>query len=106
MLAPLNDERIWLWEHHAGRVASLAGRTTAAAGVTRVAPVYTPPEHRRRGYATTITARCSQEGLRRGAQGVVLLTDLGNSTSNAIYQQIGFRPKSDRHIVRLERHRR
>ena len=47
----LDDRRLWLWEDEAGAPVSLAARTPAVAGVARIAPVYTPPEHRRRGYA-------------------------------------------------------
>jgi predicted GNAT family acetyltransferase len=32
----------------------------------------------------------------------VLFTDLANPTSNAIYQRIGYRPMSDRRVVRFE----
>ncbi|MDP9319178.1 MAG: hypothetical protein M3O94_08950, partial [Actinomycetota bacterium] len=60
-------------------------------GVTRVGPVYTPPEHRRRGYGAAVTAACTRDALDH-AEDVVLFTDLANPTSNSIYQQIGYRP--------------
>ena len=40
---------------------------------------------------------------RAEADEVVLFTDLANSTSNSIYQSIGFRPIGDRRVVRFER---
>lgn len=83
---------LWVWEGADGAPVSLAARNRTAAGVARVGPVYTPPEHRRRGYGAAVTAACTRDALDRGADNVVLFTDLANPTSNAIYQQIGFRP--------------
>jgi predicted GNAT family acetyltransferase len=93
--------RLWLWDDESGVPVSLAGRTAAAAGVSRVAPVYTPPEARRRGYGAAVTAAVTADALERDADEVVLFTDLANPTSNAIYQGIGFRPLSDRHVVQF-----
>ena len=100
------DERlgyggITVWE--AGGVpVSLAGRTRAAAGMVRVAPVYTPPELRGRGYAGAATAAVSQAALDAGVRDVVLYTDLANPTSNALYQRLGYRPVEDRVVFSFE----
>ena len=99
----IGDRRIWLWEDEDATVVALAGRTATAIGVSRVAPVYTPPQARRRGYGAAITAACSADALQRDADHVVLFTDLANPTSNSIYQRIGFRPVADRRVVRFER---
>ena len=64
---------------------SMAGRTRTVAGMVRVAPVYTPPELRGRGYAGAATAAVSQAALDAGVREVVLYTDLANPTSNALY---------------------
>ena len=55
----------------------------------RVGPVYTPPEHRRRGYAGAVTAAVSQVMLDRGRAFVCLYTDAANPTSNHVYESIG-----------------
>jgi ribosomal protein S18 acetylase RimI-like enzyme len=96
----LVDERlslgvVTLWEVD-GAAASVAGVTPAVAGTARVGPVYTPPELRRRGYAGAVTAAASQAALDRGAQHVVLFTDLANPTSNGLYQRLGYRAIEDR----------
>lgn len=93
---------VWLWEHD-GTAVALASRSQTAAGVARVGPVYTPADQRRRGYAAAVTAACTRAALEQGADGVVLFTDLANRTTNAIYQQIGYRPVEDRVIVRFSR---
>ncbi|MFI9812224.1 GNAT family N-acetyltransferase [Saccharothrix variisporea] len=64
-------------------------------GMSRVAPVYTPPEHRRHGYGAAVTAAVSTWAMKQGAEHVVLFTDLANPISNSIYQRIGYRPVTD-----------
>lgn len=78
-----------------GTPLSMAMLRAAAAGVSRIGPVYTPEEHRRHGYGSAVTAAAAAMALDRGDGGVVLFTDLANPTSNAIYQRIGFRPVGD-----------
>ena len=70
-------------------MAGWAGRT--ARGV-RVNFVYTPPEHRRRGYATACVARVTEQQLEEGRAFCCLYADLSNPTANSIYQRIGYRP--------------
>lgn len=90
-----------LWEKD-GVPVSLAGRTRPAAGIVRVAPVYTPPEHRQHGYGAAVTAAASRAALDGGATAVVLFTDLANPTSNSLYQRLGYRRVEDRVIVEFK----
>jgi len=85
---------LWLW-WDSGRPVSVAGHHPPAAGVARVGPVYTPPAHRRHGYATAVTASATEAALGMGARHVVLYTDLANPTANSIYQALGFMPDHD-----------
>jgi len=91
----------WLWEHPAGRAVSQAVARTSLAGAVRVGAVYTPPEYRGHGYASAVTAALTGEVLGRG-EIPVLFTDLGNPTSNKIYQAIGYRPVEDARSVWFE----
>ncbi|CAM4208131.1 GNAT family N-acetyltransferase [Kibdelosporangium persicum] len=83
-----------LWEVDATPV-SLAVANGPAEGVARIAPVYTPPEHRGHGYASAVTAAAAQWALDQGARHVLINTDLANATTNHIYPAIGFRPLDD-----------
>lgn len=83
--------RIW---DDGGRVA-YAGFNDAAPDFARIAPVYTLPERRGRGYATALVAAVSRELLARGKERLFLTTDAANPTSNAIYARIGFRAEGD-----------
>lgn len=80
-----------LWEDD-GRVVSFAGSSNSSPGVARIGPVYTPPDLRGRGYATTLVWRLTGALLDAGVHTVVLFTDQANPTSNSIYRRIGYRP--------------
>ena len=83
-----------LWEHD-GRPVSMAGYAGPTPGGIRVAAVYTPPEHRRHGYASALVAELSRRLLEQGHRRCFLFTELANPTSNHIYQEIGYRAISD-----------
>jgi hypothetical protein len=95
----IQHSRTWLWEDPAGVPVSMAARRPPAAGVSRIGPVYTPPEQRARGYGSAVTARAVRDILDQAAV-PVLYADLANTTSNRIYRTIGFRPVADRASVR------
>jgi len=82
-----------LWDD--GGPVSLAAYGTPTPTGTRVGPVYTPPEHRGRGYATSLVAELTAERLASGLAFCFLFTDLANPTSNAIYARIGYEPVAD-----------
>ena len=84
----------YIWEVD-GRPVSTAGVTGPTPNGIRVGPVYTPPDVRRRGYGSAVTAAASQAQLDAGRRFVFLFTDLANTTSNKIYQAIGYAPVID-----------
>jgi predicted GNAT family acetyltransferase len=92
---------IHLWED--GDVVSLAGVGSPTPNGIRIGPVYTPPEARRRGYATALVAAVSQAELDGGRRFCFLFTDLSNPTSNHIYQAIGYEPVRDVDAYDFER---
>jgi hypothetical protein len=89
---------VTLWETD-GTPAALAGVTRRVAGMVRVGPVYTPPELRGHGYASTVTAEVSRAALADGADEVLLYADLANPVSNSVYQRIGYRQVEDRVVL-------
>jgi predicted GNAT family acetyltransferase len=86
----LNADRagLMLWED--GEAVSMAGFSGETPNGIRIGPVYTPPELRGRGYATTLVAELSEQLLAAGRRFCFLYTDLANPTSNAIYERIGY----------------
>ncbi len=92
----------WFWLDESGERVHLTGANPPAFGVARIGPVYTPPEHRRKGYAGIAVAQVSQIFLEAGAR-VCLYTDQANPTSNGVYQAIGYRPVVDQVNLRIAR---
>ncbi|HTD47121.1 MAG TPA: GNAT family N-acetyltransferase [bacterium] len=88
-----STEGLYLWDDEGPR--ALAGYTGPTPHGIRVGPVYTPPGHRNRGYASACVAALSQLLLDRGYGFCFLYTDLANPTSNRIYRQIGYEPVCD-----------
>lgn len=88
--ARIRPGSVVLWDD--GQAVSMAGWAGRTARGVRVNFVYTPPEHRRRGYASACVATLTQQLLDEGQTFCCLYTDLSNPTSNAIYQAIGYRP--------------
>ena len=92
---------IFVWDCD-GKILAMAMKTRPIAHSITVSGVYTPPEHRRRGYASILVARLSQLLLDEGYQFVNLFTDLDNPTTNKIYQAIGYRPVCNFHMFRFK----
>ncbi|MGB3756280.1 MAG: GNAT family N-acetyltransferase [Rivularia sp. (in: cyanobacteria)] len=74
---------------------SIACSTRLTANGAGISMVYTPPEHRKQGYAGACVAALSQSLLDKGYKFCFLFTDLSNPTSNKIYQQIGYKSVGD-----------
>ena len=79
-----------LWEDDG--IVSVAGWGAPTPNGVRIGPVYTPPEYRRRGYGSAVTAAVSAHQLAEGRRFCFLYTDLDNPTSNKIYTEIGYEP--------------
>ena len=87
------DGGLVIWED--GQTVCMAGFGGRTPNGIRIGPVYTPPEQRRRGYGSALTAALTKQLLDGGRRFCFLFTDLANPTSNRIYQQIGYRPVAD-----------
>ncbi len=91
--AGLSAGLLFLWEH--GEPVCMVRVNAEVAGVVRLGPVYTPPDRRGRGYATSAVAAASTAALARGAHSCMLFTDLANPTSNRIYAAVGYERFAD-----------
>ncbi len=91
--AQLARGRLRVWFD--GSSVAMVAMSPQVAGVVRLGPVYTPPQFRRRGYASSAVAAACHEALAAGAKHCMLFTDLANPTSNKIYAEIGFRRFAD-----------
>ena len=84
----VRDRRLYLWVDDLPRSIAVAHGSTRR-GV-RIGYVYTPDEHRRKGYAGALVAALTEHMLSE-YDFCVLYTDLSNPTSNALYERVGYR---------------
>jgi predicted GNAT family acetyltransferase len=81
---------VFLWESEDGKPVSMAMKVRPTDKGMTVTEVYTPPELRGKGYATSCVAELSRHILQSGKEFCMLYTDLANPTSNSIYKKIGY----------------
>lgn len=84
----------WLFEDVIGERVHLCAVTMPAYGVARIGPVFTPEEHRGRGYAGWSVATLSQRLLDIGVT-PCLFTDQFNPIATSVYERIGFKAVAD-----------
>ncbi len=80
---------LYVWERR-GEVVSMAslGRFTPNGAV--ISLVYTPKEHRGKGFGASVTASLSAHCLKQGKRYCFLYADLDNPASNKIYKAMGY----------------
>ena len=88
----LQNQSLYVWQDR--ETVSMAAYGGATPNGIRVNAVYTPPEHRGKGYATSCVAGISQKLLNQYKH-CFLFTDLANPASNYIYRKIGYLPMDD-----------
>ena len=89
----IKDQQLYIWDND-GPV-SIAGVSRPMKNGTAIGLVYTPPEHRNNGYATSSVLLLTKKLLSDGYSFCSLYTDLSNPTSNSIYTKIGYVPIGD-----------
>lgn len=99
-IAGFGRRSMYLWDD--GGAVSITGVGGETPSGIKIAPVYTPPELRGRGYASALVAAVSQRQLESGRRYCFLFTDLANPTSNKIYQAVGYEPVLDVDEYRFE----
>jgi uncharacterized protein len=76
-------KEVYVWEDSCP--VSIAARCSPTENGMRIGLVYTPPEHRGKGYATACVASLCRGVLESGYKYCMLYTDLANPISNSIY---------------------
>lgn len=93
-------QRLFVWDDGGPvSMATWGGRTDRWA---RIGIAYTPPEYRRRGYASACVGAVTQRLLDEGIAFCCINTDLANPTTNSIYPAIGYRPVCDISNIELK----
>ena len=89
----IKAQRLYIWDRSAP--VSIAAATRPTRNGTTINWVYTPPEHRNKGYATSCVLSLTKKLLSERYTFCSLYTDLSNPTSNNIYTKIGYVPVGD-----------
>lgn len=89
----ISEGKVFLWDD--GGPVSLAASARPTRHGVSINQVYTPPQQRRKGYASACVAALSQLQIEAGYKYCCLFTDLANPTSNQIYIDIGYQPVCD-----------
>ena len=92
-----NEERIrtrlgmdthFIWEDEEPVSQAVYGRNTPNGGVVNW--VYTPPQYRGQGYATSVVAELSKAIFDRGKKFCCLYADAANPISRGVYSKLGY----------------
>lgn len=89
----IKGQELYIWDRDAPVARAKASRPTRNG--TTINTVYTPPEHRNKGYATSCVWSLTHKMLAERYSFCSLYTDLSNPTSNSIYAKIGYVPVGD-----------
>lgn len=84
----INSGNLYLWLVN-DMVVSMANIAHCSPRHGRINTVYTPPEERKKGYASALVAELCGLIMQKGLT-PILFTDVKNPDSNKIYQNIGF----------------
>jgi predicted GNAT family acetyltransferase len=95
----LNQNSIYIWQD-VTPVSIVCGSGNITIG-GNISLVYTPPQYRQKGYATSSVATLTQNLLDQGYPNCYLFTDLANPTANHIYHKIGYQPICDWHLYQF-----
>jgi predicted GNAT family acetyltransferase len=97
----IEEARIHLWTVD-GQPRAICAWQGPTPNSVRIGLVYTPPQHRGRGFASNAVAELTRRLLASGRKYCTLFTDKANPTSNSIYMKIGYEPVADFEHVKFE----
>jgi predicted GNAT family acetyltransferase len=87
----LKQKALFAWRNADSEIVAIAARSRESLSGATISLVYTPPKHRRKGYAGRLVAALSRRVLEGGKTFCMLYTDLKNPTSNSVYRRLGYR---------------
>jgi predicted GNAT family acetyltransferase len=97
----IEEGRIHLWAVD-GQPRGICAWQGPTPNSVRIGLVYTPPEHRGRGYASNAVAELTRRLLASGRKYCTLFTDKSNPTSNSVYTKIGYEAVADFEHVKFD----
>jgi uncharacterized protein len=92
---PVTPDGYFIWGAENGEPVTMVFGQRCTAESAFIKSVFTPPMHRRCGYATAAVGAVTTELLAQGFERCFLFTNQANLISNSIYPKIGYRRISD-----------
>jgi uncharacterized protein len=89
----IEQQRLHIWVD--GEPRSMVSAVRDTPNTAGIGAVYTPPQFRKRGYASAAVATLSRQLLDSGRLSCFLYTDAVNPVSNALYARVGYEPVDD-----------
>ena len=89
----IKRQELYIWDN--GEPVSIAKESRPTRNGTTINTMYTPPEYRNKGYATSCVWSLTEQMLTDRYSFCSLYTNLSNPTSNNIYSKIGYVPVGD-----------
>lgn len=86
-------DKFYVWENDGNVVCCL--KAIPAPACTVFTNIYTPPDERGKGYATSLTSGCAKTMLTIASPVCLLEADRFNSAALHVYRKIGFEPVSN-----------
>ena len=96
----LGKDTHFIWEDGEPVSQAVYGRGTPNGGVVNW--VYTPPQFRGRGYATSLVAEVSQTLFKRGKSFCCLFADADNPVSRSVYRKLGYYDVGDFEEIKFD----
>jgi ribosomal protein S18 acetylase RimI-like enzyme len=96
----LAEQLTWILEDR-GQPVACSSFNTAIEEAVQIGGVWTPPEHRRRGYGRSVVAASLLDARSQGVEKAVLFTGEGNVAAQKAYTALGFRHIGDYRIIPL-----
>ena len=84
----LGKETHFIWEDGQPVCQAVHGRDTPNSAV--ISWVYTPPQFRGKGYATSVVGELSESLLKKGKKFCCLFADAANPASRSVYRKLGY----------------
>lgn len=86
----MDAKSLYLLKNKKDEIVSMAANSRSTNKGGTISLVFTPSEHRGKGYGSLMVALLSKKIMENGKSFTNLFTDLSNPTSNSIYQKIGY----------------
>jgi uncharacterized protein len=86
----ISQQKMYIWTVD-GQAVSMAGCSRKSRNGAVINAVFTPQEHRQRGYAQALVGHLSAKLLLDGKRFCCLFTDADNDGLNKLYQRIGYK---------------